>query len=162
MRTQRLKLQHLLDHGESKGIQENTYFCFSYTKAFDCVDQNKLWKLLKEMGILVHLLCLLRKLYVGQEATVRTRDETRDWFTIGKGVRQRCMLSPCLFNFYAEYFMRNAWLEELQDGIKIVERNINNLRYADDTTLMAESEEELKSLSKKVKRKVKMLAKTQH
>ena len=105
-----------------------------------------MWKILKEMGVLVHLLCLLRKLYVGKETTVRTRDGTTDWFKIGKGVQQGCMLSPCLFNFYAEYFMLNAWLKELQAGIKIVERNINNLRYAGDTILMAEREMELDSL----------------
>ena len=117
-----------------------------YAKAFDCVDHNKLWKILKEMGILDHLTCLLRNLYAGQQATVRTGHGTTDWFQIGKGVHQGCILSPCLFNFYAEYIMRNTGLEEAQTGIKIARRNINNLRYADDTTLMAESEEELKSL----------------
>ena len=106
------------------------------------MDHNKLWKILKEVGIPDHLTCLLRKLYAGQEATFGTTD----WFQIGKGVCQGCILSPCLFNFYAEYIMRNAGLEEAQAGIKIAGRNINNLRYADDTTLMAESEEELKSL----------------
>ena len=111
----------------------------------DCVAHNKLWKILKEMGIPDHLTCLLRNLYAGQEATVRTGYET-DWFQIGKWVRQGCILSPCLFNFYAEYIMRNAGLEEAQAGIKIARRNIHNLRYADDTTLMAESEEELKNL----------------
>ena len=121
-------------------------------KSFDCVDHNKLWKILKETGIPDHLTCLLRNLYAGQEATVRTRHGTTDWFQIGKGVRQGCILSPCLFNFYAEYIMRNAGLEEAQAGIKNAGRNINNLRYADDTTLMAESEEELKSLLMKVKR----------
>src|SRR5574337_1003193 len=104
------------------------------------------WKILKEMGIPDHLICLLRNLYAGQEATVRTGHGTTDWFPIGKGVRQGCILSPCLFNLYAEYIMRNTGLEETQAGIKISGRNINNLRYADDTTLMAESEEELKSL----------------
>ena len=104
------------------------------------------WKILKEMGIPDHLTCFLRDLYVGQEATVRTGHGTTDWFQIGKGVRQGCILSPCLFNLYAEYIMRNAGLEEAQAGIKIAGRNINNLRYADDTILMAESEEELKSL----------------
>ena len=118
---------------------------------YDCVDHNKLWKILKEMGIPDHLICLLRNLYAGQEATVRTGHGTTDWFQIGKGVRQGCILSPCLFNLYAEYIMRNAGLEETQAGIKIARRNINNLRYADDTTLMAESEEELKSLLMKVK-----------
>ena len=112
-------------------------------KPFDCVDHNKLWKILQEMGIPDHLNCLLRNLYAGQETTVRTGYGTTDWFQIGKGVCQGCILSPCLFNLYAEYIMRNAWLEEAQAGIKIAGRNINNLRYADDTTLMAESEEEL-------------------
>ena len=104
-------------------------------KAFDSVDHNKLWKILKEMGIPDHLTCLLRNLYAGQEATVRTGHGTPDWFQIGTGVRQGCILSPCLFNFYAEYIMRNAGLKEAQAGIKIARRNINNLRYADDTTL---------------------------
>ena len=122
-----------------------------YAKAFDCVNHNKLWKILKEMGIPDHLICLLRNLYEGQEATVRTGHWTTDWFQIGKEVRQGCILSHCLFNFYAEYIMRNAGLEEAQAGIKIARRNINNLRYADDTTLMAETGEELKSLLKKVK-----------
>ena len=103
------------------------------------------------MGIPDHQTCLLRNLYSGQEATVRTGHETTDWFQIGKGVCQGCILSPCLFNFYAEYIMRKAGLEEAQAGIKIARRNINNLRYTDDTTLMAESEEELKSLLRKVK-----------
>ena len=115
------------------------------------MDHNKLWKILKEMGISDHLTCLLRNLYAGQEAIVRTGHGTTDWFQIGKGVRQGCILSPCLFNLYAEYIMRNAGLEEVQGGIKIAGKNINNLRYADDTTLMAESEEELKSLLMKVK-----------
>ena len=114
-------------------------------KAFDCEDHNKLWKILKEMGLPDHLTCLLRNLYAGQEATVRTGHGTTDWFQIGKGVRQGCTLSPCLFNFYAEYFMINPGLEEVQARIKITRRNINNLRYADDTILMAESEEELKN-----------------
>ena len=121
-----------------------------YAKAFDCVDHNKLWKILKEMGIPDHLICLLRNLYAAQEATVRTGLGRADWFQIGKGVRQGCILSPCLFNLYAEYIMRNAGLDEAQAGIRIARRNINNLRYADDTTL-AESEEELKSLLMKVK-----------
>ena len=115
------------------------------------MDHNKLWKILKEIGILDHLTCLLRNLYASQEATVRTGHGTTDWFQIGKGVCQGCILSPCLFNFYAEYIMRNAGLEEAQTGIKIAGRNINNLRYADDTTLMAESEKDLKSLLMKVK-----------
>ena len=111
-------------------------FCFiDYAKAFDCVDHNKLWKILKEVGIPEHLTMLLRNLYTGQEATVRTGHGTTDWFQIGKGVRQGCILSPCVFNFYAEYIMRNAGLEEAQAGIKIARRNINNLIYADDTTL---------------------------
>ena len=117
----------------------------------DCVDHNKLWKILKEMGIPNHLTCLLRNLYAGQEGTVRTGHGTTDWFQIGKGVCQGCILSSCLFNFYVEYIMKNAGLEETQAGIKIARRNINNLRYADDTTLMAESEEELKSFLMKVK-----------
>ena len=120
-------------------------------KPLTCVDHNKLWKILKEMGIPEHLTCLLRNLYAGQEATVRTGHGTKDWFQIGKGVRQGCILSPCLFNFYAGYIMRNTGLEEAQAGIKIAWRNINNLRYADDTTLMAESEE-LKGLLMKVKK----------
>ena len=115
------------------------------------VDHNKLWKILKEMGILDHLTCLLSNLYAGQEATVRTRHGTTVWFQIRKGVRQSCLLSPCIFNLRAEYIMRHAGLEVAQAGIKIARRNINNLRYADDTTLMAESEEELKSLLIKVK-----------
>ena len=114
------------------------------------VDHNKLWKILQEMRIPDHLTCFLRNLYAGQEATVRTGHGTTDWFQIGKGVRQGCILSPCLFNLYVEYIMRNAGLEEAQAGIKIARRNINNLRYADDTTLMAKSEE-LKSLLMKVK-----------
>ena len=133
-------------------FQINIYFCFiDYAKAFDCVDDNKLWKILKQMGIPGHLTCLLRNLYASQEATVRTGHGPTDWFQVGKGVRQGCILSPCLYNLYAEYVMRNAGLEEAQAGIKIAGRNINNLRYADDTTLMAESEEELKSLLMKVK-----------
>src|SRR5574341_32843 len=134
---------------KAREFQKNIYFCFiDYAKAFDCVDHNKLWKILKEMGIPEHLICLLRNLYAGQEATVRTGHRTTDWLQIGKGVRQGCILSPCLLNLYAEYIMRNTGLEETQAGIKIAGRNINNLRYADDTTLMAESEEELKSLLK--------------
>ena len=125
-----------------KEFQKNIYFCFiDYAKAFDCVDHNQLWKILKEMVIPDHLTCLLRDLYAGQEATVRTGHGTTDWFQIGKGVGQVCILSPCLFNLYAEYIMRNTGLEEGQAGIKIAGRNINDLRYADDTTLMAESEE---------------------
>ena len=120
-------------------FQKNIYFCFiDYAKAFDCVDHNKLWKILKEMGIPDHLTCLLRNPYAGQEATVRTGHGTTDWFQIGKRVCQDWKLSPCLFNFYAEYIMRSAGLEEAQARIKIAERNIINLRYTDDTTLMAE------------------------
>ena len=137
---------------KQESSRKNLYFCFvDYAKAFDYVDHNKPWKILKEMGILDDLICLLRNLYAGQEATVRTGHGTTDWFQIGKGVCQGCILSPSLFNFSAEYIMRNAGLEETQAGIKIAGRNINNLRYADDTTLMAESEEELKSLLMKVK-----------
>ena len=137
---------------KEESSRKNIYFCFiDHAKAFDCVDHNKLWKILKEMGIPDHLTSLLRNLYAGQEATVRTGHGTTDCFQIGKGVCQGCILSPCLFNFYAEYIMRNAGLEEIQAGIKIVRRNINNLRYAVDTTLMAESEEELKSLLMKGK-----------
>ena len=121
-----------------------------YTKAFDCVYHNKLWKILQEMEIPDHLTCLLRNVYVGQEATVRTRHGTMDWFKIGKGVRQGCMLSPCLFNFYAEYIMWNVRLDEAQTGIKIARRNINNLRYSDDTNLMAESKKKPKSLLMKL------------
>ena len=117
-----------------------------YTKIFDYVDHKKLCQILKEMGIPDHLTCLLRNLYAGQEATVRTGHGTTDWFQIGKGVRQGCILSPCLFNLYAEFIMRNAGLEEAQAGIKIARRNINILRYSDDTTLLAENEEKLKSL----------------
>ena len=135
----------LLDHRKRKSILEKLQL-LDYPKAFDCVDHNKLWKILKEMRIPDHLTCLLRNLYAGQEATFRTGHGTTDWFQIGEGVRQGCILSPCLFNLYAEYIMRNAGLGEVQAGIKIARRNINNLRYADDTTLMAESEEELKSL----------------
>ena len=137
---------------KAREFQKNIYFCFiDYAKAFDCVDHKKLWEILKEKGMPEHLICLLRNLYAGQEAAVRTEHGTTDWFQIGKGVCQGCILSPCLFNLYAEYIMRNAGLEEAQAGIKIARRNINNLRYADDTTLMAESEEELKSLLMKVK-----------
>ena len=133
-------------------FQKNIYFCFiDYAKDLDCVDHSKLWKILKEMGIPDHLSCLLRNLYAGQEATVRTGHGPTDWFQIRKGVRQGCILSPCLFNLYAEYIMQNSGLDKAPAGIKIVRRNINNLRYIDDTTLMAESKEELKSLLLKVK-----------
>ena len=123
---------------KAREFQKNIYFCFiDYAKAFDCVDHNKLWKILKEMGIQDHLTCLLRNLYADQEATFRTGHGTTDWLKIGKGVHQGCILSPCSFNFYAEYIRKNGRLEEAQAGIKIAKRNINNLRYADDTTLMA-------------------------
>ena len=139
---------------KQESSRKNIYFCFiDYAKAFDCVDHNKLWKILQEMGISDHFTCLLRTLYAGQEVTVRTGHGTIDWFQIRKGVHQGCILSPCLFNLYAEYIIRNAGLEETQAGIKIAGRNIINLRYADDTTLMAESEEEIKSLLVKVKEK---------
>ena len=144
---------------KARELKKNIYFYFiDYAKAFDCVDHNKLWKILQEMGIPDHLTCLLRSLYAGQEATVRTGHGTTDWFQIGKGVCQGCMLSPCLFNLYAEYIMRNTGLEEAQAGIKNAGRNINHLKYADDTTLMAESEEELKSLLTKVKEESEKLA----
>ena len=133
-------------------MPENIYFCFiDHAKAFDCVDHNKLWKIPKEMGIPDLFICLLRNLNEGHEATVRTGHGTTDWFQIGKGVCQGCILSPCLFNLYAEYIMQNARLDEAQAGIKITERNINNFKYADDTKLMAESEKELKILLMKVK-----------
>ena len=136
---------------KAREFQKNIYFCFiDYAKAFDCVHHNKLWKILKEMGIPDHLIRLLRNLYAGQEAIVRTEQGTTDWFQIGKGVRQGCILLPCLFNLHAEYIMRDARLDEAQAGIKIAERNINNLRYTDDTTLMAESKE-LKNFLMKVK-----------
>ena len=149
IRDQIAKIQWIIK--KAREFQKNIYFCFDYAKALDCVDYNKLWKILKEMGIPDHVTCLLRNLYAGQEATVRTGHGTTDWFPIGKGVRQGCILSPCLFNSYAEYIMRNTGLDEVQARIKTAGRNINNLRYADDTTLMAESEEELKSLLMKVK-----------
>ena len=133
-------------------FRKDIHFCFvDYAKAFHSVDHNKLWKILQEMGIPDYLTCLLRNLYAGQEATARNLHGTTDWFKIGKGVQQGCILLPCFFNFYAEYIMWNARLNEAQAGIKIAGRNINNLRYADDTTLTAESEEELKSLLMKVK-----------
>ena len=143
---------------KAREFQKNIYFCFiDCAKAFDCVDHNKLWKILKQMGIPDHLTYLLRNLYAGEEATVRTGHGTTDWFQIGKGVHQDCVLSLCLFNLYAEYIMRNAGLDEAQAEIKNARRNINNLRYADDTTLMAESEE-LKSLLMKVKEEREKLA----
>ena len=148
-----------LDHQKRKKVPEkHLLLLYWLCQAFDCVYHNQLWKVLKEMGIPDHLTCLLRNLYAGEEATVRTGHGTTDWFQIGKGVCQGCILSPCLFNFYAEYLMRNAGLDEAPAGIKISRRNINNLRYADDTILMAESEEELKSLLMKVKEESKKLA----
>ena len=130
---------------KAREFQKNIYFCFiDYAKAFDCMDHNKLWKILQEMGIPDHLTCLLRNVYAGQKATVRT-GHGADWLQIGKGVRQGCILPPCLFIFYAEYIMRNAGLEEAQVGIKIARRNINNFRYADDTILKAESEEDFRA-----------------
>ena len=136
-----IKLPTSAGSRKTREFQKNIYLCIiDYAKAFDCVDHNRLWKILQEMGLPDHLTCLLRNLYAGQEATVRTGQGTTDWFQIGKGVREGCILSPCLFNF-AEYIMRNAGLDEAQAGIKIARRNINNFRYADDTTLMAESEE---------------------
>ena len=147
-----IKLPTSTGSSKKQEFQKNISFCFiDYAKAFDSVNHNKLWKILKQMGIPDHLTCLLRNLCAGQEATVRTEHGTADWFQIEKGVRQGCILSLCLFNLYAENIMRNAVLEEAQAGIKIAGRNINNLRYADDTSLMAESEEELKSLLMKVK-----------
>ena len=136
---------------KAREFQKNIHFCLiDYAKAFDCLGHNKLWKILKEMGLPDHLTCLLRNLCAGQEATVRTGHGTTDWFQLRKGVGQGCILSPCLFNLYAEYIMRNTGLEEAQAVIKFAGRNINNLRYADDTTLIAENEE-LKSLLMKVK-----------
>ena len=148
---------------KAKESQENIYFCFiDYAKAFDYVDQSKLGKILKELGTPDHLTCLLRNLYAGQEATVRTGYGTTDLLQIGKGVHQSYILSPCLFNLYAEYIMPNAGLDVAQAGIKIARRNTNNLRYANDTTLMEESEEELKSLLIKVKEESGSWLKTQH
>ena len=140
---------------KAREFQKNIYFCFiDYAKAIDSVDHSKLWKILQVMGVPDHLTCLLRNLYAGQEAIVRTGHGTTDWYQIGKGVCQGCILSSCLFNLYAEYIMRNAGLDVAQAGIKIARRNINTLRYADDITLMAESEEELKSLLMKVKEEI--------
>ena len=136
---------------KAREFQKNIYFCFTdYSKAFDCVDHNKLWKILKEMGIPNQLTCLLRNLYTGEEATVRTGHGKTDWFQIGKGVRQGWIVSPCLFNLYAENIKQNTGQDKVQAGIKTAGRNINNLRYVDDITLMVESEE-LKSLLMKVK-----------
>ena len=144
------RLPTSLGSWKKQEFQKNIYFCsIDYAEAFDCVDHNKLWKILKEMRIPDHMTCFLRNLYAGQEATVRTGPGTTDWFQIGRGVRQSFILSPCLFNLYAEYIMRHAGLDGEQARIKIAWRNINNFRYADDTTLKAESE--LKSLLMKVK-----------
>ena len=151
-RNQRSNCQHLLGHRKRKIISEKHLFLLYWLcQAFDCVDHNKLWKILQEMGIPDHLTWLLRNLYAGQEATVRNGHGTTDWFQIGKGVHQGCILSPYLLNFYAECIMWNARLDEAQAGIKTARRNINNLTYVDDTTLMAENEEELKSFLVKVK-----------
>ena len=137
---------------KAREFQKNIYFCFiDYAKGFNCMNHNKLWKILKDVGIPDHLTCLLRNLYTGQEATVRNRHGTINWFQIGKGVCKNCILSPCLFNFCAEYILHNARLDEAKAGIKIAGRNVNNFRYADATTLMAESEEGLRSLLMKVK-----------
>ena len=147
-----IKLPTSAGSSKKQESSRKVYFCFiDYAKYFDCVDHNRLWKSLKEMEIPDHLTCLLRNLYAGQEATVRTGHGTTDWFQIEKGVHQGCILSPCLFNLYAEYILKNAGLDEAQAGIKIARRNISNLRYADNTTLMEESKEELKSLLMKVK-----------
>ena len=144
---------------KAREFQKNIYFCFiDYAKTFDCVNHNKLWKILKDMGLPDHLTCLMRNLYAGQEATVRAGHGTTDWFQIGKGVCQDCTLSLCLFNLYAVYIMRNSGLEEAQAGIKIARRNISKLKYADDTTLMAENEEELKNLLMRVKEESEKLA----
>ena len=145
-RNQRSNCQHPLDQEISREFQKSIYFCFiDYTKAFDYVDYNKLLKILKEIGIPGHLTCLFRNLCAGQEATVRTRHGRVDWFKIGKGECQGFIVSPCLFNLYADYFMQNSRLDKTQAEIKIVRRNINNLRYADDTSLIAENEKELKA-----------------
>ena len=137
---------------KAREFQKNIYFCFiDYAKAFNCMDHNKLWEILREMEIPDHLTCLFKNLCAGQEATVRTGHGTTGWFQIGKGVCQGCILSPCLFNLYAEYIMRNAGMEEAQAGIKIARKSINNIRYANDITLLAQNEEELKSLLMKVK-----------
>ena len=146
------KLPTSTGSSKKQEFQKNICICFAdYPKAFNCVDHSKKWKILKKMGIPDHLTCFLRNLFADQEATVRNGHGTTYWLQIGKGVCQGCILSPCLFNFHADYIMESARPDEAQAGIKIARRNINNLRYADDTTLMAESEEELKSLLMKVK-----------
>ena len=155
----RSNCQHPLDHRKSKRIPEKIYSCFTdYTKAFDRVDHKKLWKILQEMGIPDHLTCVLRNLYTSQEATVRTGHGTTDWFQIWKRLCQGCILSPCLFNLYAEYIIRNAGLDEAQAGIKIAGRNINNLRYADDTTLNGRKRRRIKEPLDESERGVKKLA----
>ena len=148
---QRSNCQCSLDHREIKGIPEKNIYFIDYAKTFDCVDHKNLWKIRKEMGIPDPLTCLLRDLYVGQDVTVRTGHGTKDWLKIGEGVPQACILSPCLFDFYAEFIMWNTSLDEFKAEIKIARRNINNLICADDTILMAKSEEKLKSLLMKVK-----------
>ena len=155
---QEIKLPTSVGSSKKQEFQKNIYFCFiDYAKAFNCVYQNKLWKILQEMGIPDHLTCVLRNLYAGQEAIVRIGHGTIDWFQIGKGVCQGCILSPCLFDLYAVYIMRNAGLLEAQAGIKIAGRNIDNLRYADDSTLIAEIEE-LKSLLMNMKEESEKMA----
>ena len=147
-----IKLPTSAGSSKNQDFQKNIYFCFiDYAKAFDCVNHNKLWKILKEMRIPDHLTCLLRNLYAGQEATVRTGHGTTDWFQIGKGVHQSYLFPPSLFNLYAEYIVQNARLNESQAGIRIARRNVNNLIHADDAILMVESEEEQKSLFMRVK-----------
>ena len=159
---QRSNCKHLLDHRKTKRVSEkHLLLLYWLCPSLWLCGSPQTWKILKKMGIADHLTCLLRKLYAGQEATVRTGHGPIDWFQIGKGICQGCILSPCLFNFYAEYIMRNAGLEEAQAKIKIAGRNISNLRYADDTKLMAESED-LKSLLMKVKKSEKSWLKAQH
>ena len=154
-----IKLPTSAGSSKKQEFRKNIYFCFiDYAKAFDCVDHNKLWKFLQEMGISDHLTCLLRNLYSGQEATVRTGHGTTDWFQIGNGVHQGCILSPCLFDLYAEYIMRNTGLEEAQAGIQIARRNINNLRFANDTTLWQKVRKNYRASWGKWKRRVKKLA----
>ena len=141
-----------MDLGKAREFKINIYFCFiEYIKVFEGVDQNKLWKILRKMGITVLLTCLLWNLYAGQEARVKIRHGTTNYCKIGKGVHQGCILSPCLFIFYAEYIMQNDRLDEAKAGMKTDGRNINNLKYEDDTTLTAESKEELKNILMKVK-----------
>ena len=159
-----IKLQHLLDHRKNNKIPEkHLLYIFDCAKAFNCVDHNKMRTILQEMGLSAHLICLRRNLYADQEATVKTRHGTMYWFQSGKGGTSGCILSPCLFNLYVEYIIQNAGLDEAQAGIKIARRNINHLRYAGDITIMAESEEELKSILMKVKEEnEKSWLKTQH